>query len=1043
MCVVAGPGSGKTRVLVERFRWLVTAKGVPVRRILAITFTEKAAANMRQRLVEAFPPASPERKAVERAYISTIHAFCARLLRENAVEAAVDPEFRVLDEWEADFELRRAIDEALEAEYRRRPERVRAFLAAFAGRDVPGALYTLFQALRAAGVTVEESRRSGVAPDPDVLWREVQEALRRAAALPTTGWRLDQRQALQDALAQDPASLTVNLSKLKAGGQRELLKRVRDELLPAWRAADLLRRHASEREWFLDALALASRLYDEAKRASGALDYADLEEGAIRLLQSSGGRRRSDFSFILMDEFQDTNPLQARLVSLLRSPGNFFAVGDINQSIYGFRHADPAVFREFRERTRETGGLVVELHENFRSRPEILAAVRRITCKAEGIEPQELRSGRDDFVPAPGPSLEVLTVQAPEGDEASRREARHLAARIRALAAGGSFSYGDIAVLLRTSAQVRLVEKTLREHGVPCEVTEGRGFYEAREVWDLLAFLRIMVNPRDEISLAAVLRSPFGGIDDDTLLRLKLDYGSLAEGVAAVDVAKVPALAAFRRLFEGFRRRQDDAAIDRLLSRLLAATGYEAWLLTQPNGPHRSANVRKLMALARRFRAGGVVSLRQFLDRVDALRRDEARESDARPPGQSADAVQVMTIHAAKGLEFPVVFVASVSRGGKSDTDPVVFLPGLGVGLRWRDPRSGDDRPDAVAVAVSEELERRQKEEEQRLFYVAMTRAQRLLVLSAAFGANVQARHWSRLLQDNLEVDLKTFDNAPRDVALADVRFHLLQTDQEPALDGPAPPARSRAAEPVLLNRAVVEDQSDAVVSATSVVLFAQCPRQYYLSRYLGFPAVSQSRDVPSRDREGADDDTDPSEFGREVHALLAGTLPSEQASSEVQRLSVRFHASDLGRRAAAAPRAQREQGFLVSLDGRLLSGRIDLWFRDAAGAVLIDYKTDQVTAAQAPERAADYALQLSLYALALERLAGAPPDRAVLYFLRPDLPVDVPLDPAVARSAMEALHQAQSRLEFPLRVGAHCRRCPHLGGLCPAEPPAGDAPEG
>src|SRR5262249_9683461 len=157
VCVIAGPGSGKTFVLVERFKWLVEVKRVLVHGILAITFTEKAAANMRRRLVEAFPPAGELRKAIERAYISTIDAFCARLLRENAIEAGVDPEFRVLDQWEADFELRAAMEDTLEQEYRSRPDRAREFLVQFDARDVAGSLFGLYQALRAAGVTVAEA----------------------------------------------------------------------------------------------------------------------------------------------------------------------------------------------------------------------------------------------------------------------------------------------------------------------------------------------------------------------------------------------------------------------------------------------------------------------------------------------------------------------------------------------------------------------------------------------------------------------------------------------------------------------------------------------------------------------------------------------------------------------------------------------------------------------------------------------------------------------------------------------------------------------
>src|SRR5712692_5216187 len=201
VCVVAGPGSGKTFVLVERFKWLVEVKGVPAQQILAITFTEKAAANMRRRLVESFPPSSELRKAIERAYISTIHAFGGRLLRENAIEAAVDPEFRVLDQWEADFELRRAIEDALEQEYRARPERVREFLLQFGSGDVPGSLFSLYQALRAGGVTVAEAAGRAVPLSARFEWKLLRDVYDKIAILSTSGWSLKQRAALEDMLS--------------------------------------------------------------------------------------------------------------------------------------------------------------------------------------------------------------------------------------------------------------------------------------------------------------------------------------------------------------------------------------------------------------------------------------------------------------------------------------------------------------------------------------------------------------------------------------------------------------------------------------------------------------------------------------------------------------------------------------------------------------------------------------------------------------------------------------------------------------------------
>jgi len=1031
VCVVAGPGSGKTYVLVERFRWLVEVQKVPVWRILAITFTDQAAANMRRRLVETFPAASERRQALERAYISTIHAFCARLLKENALEAAVDPEFRVLDEWEADFELREAIEEALEQEYRARPEEARRFLAAFGSNDPHGSLFQLYDAMRAAGAGVEEAGRLPSMPSAAERWQALAGAYQQVRELPTTGWRLDHREALAEILKTGPAARPeINLNKVKRGSrQSALLKRIREELAPAFRAARLLEQTLSSRLWFLDGLARAERLYQDRKQKAGALDFSDLEERAIRLLEGAGARLCSSFSYILMDEFQDTNRLQARLVGLLRGHGNFFAVGDINQSIYGFRHADPTVFRDFRDQTVQSGGHAVPLFENFRSRQEVLDQIQKIMQQAEGIEAQDLRAG-SRFDPAPGPCLEVFWVRAEEGEEALEREALGVAARVRKMAGThplqtGPAGYGDMAVLLRTSNQVRVFERALREQGIPCQVTEGRGYYDTREIADLLAFLRAILNPLDEISLAAALRSPLGGVTDDTLWRLKLDGRPLSDGLRqppAMPEAEAEALGRFARLFRRYQEDRDTLALDRLLGRLLAETGYEAWLAGQPGGGHRVANVRKLLALARRFHAGGLWGIQGFVDRVEDLRRDQAREAEARPPEQTPDAVQLMTVHAAKGLEFPIVFLPATNRAGRPEREPVRFLPGIGVGIRWRNPQTGKDEPDAVAEAVAAEARASRREENQRLFYVAMTRAKELLILSASFWATGRAEQWAANLERNLGINFQLPHPA----------------DDQPVAAGPArrPAERGVERQPQQATLPEALDQADASVAATSVALFVQCPRRYYLSSYLGFGRSRPRLDLQEEEREPPEpDQMDATEFGSLVHELLAGVRPREDTDPRALELVTNFESSEWGRRAARAERVEREQRFLLALDERLLSGQIDLWFQEGGETVVIDYKTDQVTPQQAVTPPPHYQCQLRLYVLAVERLAGARPDRAILYYLRPNVAAEVSFEAdqlSEARARVEELYQSQSRLDFPLRPGGHCHSCPHFGGLCP-----------
>jgi CRISPR/Cas system-associated exonuclease Cas4 (RecB family) len=245
------------------------------------------------------------------------------------------------------------------------------------------------------------------------------------------------------------------------------------------------------------------------------------------------------------------------------------------------------------------------------------------------------------------------------------------------------------------------------------------------------------------------------------------------------------------------------------------------------------------------------------------------------------------------------------------------------------------------------------------------------------------------------------------------------------------PRARDETAVPVqFLPRPILTEQHDAQANVTSISMFADCPRRYYLSRYLGPSGAGSKPAAASKAAHPPDD-----QFGMQVHALLAGA-PVESPDPEAPRLADLFRKSPLGRRAAAATTIEREFDFLMEVENLVLRGQIDLWFEDRGKTVLVDYKTDRVTAAEAPARAEQYVLQLRLYALALERLTGRMPDEAYVYFLRPNTAVPVDLRPSLfdsPASAVREFRDAQEHQHFPLREGEHCRTCPHFTRLCPA----------
>ena len=1084
--VVAGPGSGKTTVLVEHFRWLVENRGVSPHNIVAITFTEKAANNMHERLVRE-AVTRELREKFERAQISTIDAFCNRLLREHALEVGLDPEFRILDPSEQEVETRRVVGEVLNEVFEADPEATYEFLGAFAGSNryadefqishVHDQFYLLYLAVRAwdGKPFVQEAEQAAAYRE---LLGLLQSEAERRSSKPLANWA---RSAPPPAAALTAdhlewlSTVEQNIEFMTTLGRgKSLPKKTGEDFIKIAQSARLSATHGQARRWVVRVVERIEEAYSAWKRANAALDFPDLVEKTVRFLESQP-ELRSQFHHILIDEYQDTNTSQAKLAKLLRGDSKdgsrvLYAVGDINQSIYGFRHADPEVFRDYRRQVENDEGHVVELRTNFRSRPEILQAVGTILATAAGIEPHQLTAG-EQFAPKDIPSVEVLVVRGLADEDPAaheRREMLHTTARIfelhERLRVGKPprpVRWSDFAILLRTHDQVSRFAATLRDAAVPYQLSAGRGFFQAPEVRDLVHFLRILRNPRDEIGLAAVLRSPIAGLSDEALLRMKLKARNLAEALQnppVLDAEDSKKLEDFRHRYAYCRRAREDQPADLLLSRLLAECGYEAWLLTQPGGLQQAANVQKLLSIIRAFPRARDLPFAGLIERLEKMQEVGTPETEASVPDSAEDAIHLMTMHAAKGLEFPVVFLPAISRGQRFDTDPLLYSPQEGIGVSWLNVAKGEGFSDAAHRAIREKRKEQERNESDRLFYVAMTRAEEHLVLSASFRTTVSAKgkegirveHWSKYVRDSLNIEFQQTDDSPVIEQRDGWQFRLFRTTQDPATLRPVleHPQESRVA---WVERAEPGDQSDSETAVTSVALFTECPRRYYLSRYLGFAEARRSaRDRAAESRVADDaviaepDETDATELGHQVHAALAGSIPLDSISGETLRLVENFQTSDLGKRAAVET-AEREQHLTFAIDGHLLRGQIDLWFEQNGGSVLVDYKTDQVTPEEARQRLRTYGLQLQLYSLALEHANGKRPDQAVAYFLRPNLALDVDLSPRALDGAREAVRQffaAQSKVEFPLHIAEHCLRCPHYRGLCPAKLAALDVVE-
>lgn len=973
VCVVAGPGSGKTRVLTERFAWMVEQRNVDPSRILAITFTEKAAIEIKQRLVKRFAARADVREAVERAWVSTIHGFCARLLRENAIAAGLDPQFEVLDEAQATRMQRESAEEVLDQLFSERSAEMRRLLEAIdlstsdglRQDDLASALLRVHEAMRESGArSIPGAKQAGD------FWTDALDTARALLNSPLGEWaarfvKLNPKKLTLEHF-EVLSAFEVNLNKVRLPAAKRFKQDIRDKLESQWIA-----------QWFANledliriALERISGGYRAQKRSASVLDFSDLEEFAVELLESNEEvlrETRARFDEVLMDELQDTNRVQWRLVELAKS--RLFAVGDINQSIYGFRHADPEVFSEYREAVRASGGAIDELRDNYRSRPEILDLVSRILDKQEGIEPRELNPC-GTFAPTAGPIVERLFAT---GEDSTTVEAAMVAGRIQGWQQSGTFAYKDVAVLVRTLAAAEEFEDAFDRAFIPYLVSGGRDFLEARETRDVLCLLAALVNAHDDIPVIGVLRGPFVGLSDEEIYNLGMD--------------------GWRRVFEdrfgAIRQMAGFVPPDRLLAVAFDDCGYWGALSERAR-----SNVDKLLAWLRREFRNRPRPLAELLEDLESLR--EAQSASDAPPPEAGDVVRVMTVHAAKGLEFPVVFVSALHRRPDSNTPSILFSRTTGLGVKWRNPVSGESSPDPAHAELKARESTREKAEANRLLYVALTRAEQRLILTHAERKSKST--WEKLAIAAL----------PNATASAEAPSILADN------------AASRSHEDTLLPRPQLSGQYYSTASITSLALFGACPRRYYLSRYLG------------AEPDPAEAGTGAIALGIAVHTALAG---GDVGSEEAQNLKARFHASEWGQRAARAALVEREFDLLFEIDDVILRGQIDLWFEESGELILIDYKTDRE---ESPE---NYSAQLRLYALGLAKHVGRMPDRAVLYYLRTDRAVEVDLSELsldATRQLVAQLRTAQERCDFPLKPGVQCQKCVFFGGLCPEGRKAG-----
>lgn len=800
----AGAGCGKTTVLVQRYLRLLRSQAATVREIVAITFTERAARQMRRRVrvaIDAELGSSPNspweqfRDDLERAAIDTIHGFCGSVLREFFAEAGVDPNFAVLDEplasslreeavrrelhrlllveSEAGTDLQELVvlygwpavlstverfvvdaePSAWQAWLAREPEAIVAEWLAFRGPLWPRMVAYLEAAepwvVRA--VEVMDSVRPTVPKARDRM-----ATVRGHWADLRTATDCDRLSALADLLKDaakvqgtkatdwpDPASYEAVKEAFES-----LRKKIEKCIAPfTGEPADVAKTVVVARR-FLTVAIHAEAAYREAKRFRNAYDFQDLLVRTRDLLAQHDvcDALRGRFKVLLLDELQDTDPVQMAIVERLcgRAPQHvqLFAVGDEKQSIYRFRGADVGLFRELRDRVPAAARL--SLTVNYRSRPGIIRFVNALFAKRlSNYEP--LTANRAE---AAGPTVEFLwslpaeDVKDESAEEVRTREADAIATHLVELFRQ-NVQPKDVTILFRSMTNVALYEAALRQKKIDYYLVGGRAFFAQQEIYDLHNLLQAIENPFNGPALAGALRSPFFNLTDDGLVILGLHDDGLWAGLfdasrfAKLPVVDQPVVQRARKSLAEWRYQKDRLPIARLLGQIFAESGFDATTQFEPLAERKLANLWKLVDLARQFDAGGF-GLAPFAERLGNQVADQPREEQAATTPAEANVVRLMTIHQAKGLEFPVVVIADIAARQRMPMHAVArwdrrlgCLPKLPTDLTDGEEAPFSEFPHDLGK-TADEIDDWQ--EDLRTFYVACTRAEERLILSAGFG---------------------------------------------------------------------------------------------------------------------------------------------------------------------------------------------------------------------------------------------------------------------------------------------------------------------
>ncbi len=1081
--VEAGAGTGKTALLTARMIDAVRTGRAKLTEIVAITFTERAAnelrARVRDELQKLFATSTGDEAArlsealaaVDFAHISTIHSFASEILRERPVEAGVDPGFGIAEGLTAGLlfdevwarwlrkqlageggPLRSAFLAGLSAEHLKEFAR---FLIDNPGLEPSGCEVDAGPALeKFTGEFVGRARRLHAwmqkeCPSPDCTCCKRCAIAAEAVA------------GIEDIPPDEQMVRAVSLQKLvttrpqKACKDKEQREKCKAELAELGRIAIDLAGPAAHAVVVKAAGVLQemAEAYVSAKLDRALLDFDDLLLKARDLLRGDKvvrGYFQARFKMILVDECQDTDPRQTEIVFFLAEdgpkaagwrdvrivPGKLLFVGDPKQSIYRFRRADIETYEEAKQIVAQSGELL-EISQNFRSSASCVqwfnAVFAELIQRPDDGAYQPAYIALDAWRPDAGPAVTAL--KPPEGatfgtiDAARAAEAHAVTAEIKAMVERGDtvldretreprpMTYGDVALLFRARTGFEIYERALGGAGVPFRAVSGRGFFAKQEVLELRVVLAAVERPFDEVAVVAALRTSLLGVSDDELAEAasggfnylagerKTGTGTSGASEASVDAA-CPVFpshidGAFR-LLRDWHEARSSGSMSGLVQSVLGQTKALELFYLKPGGEQRAANLTKVIDAARAFEQTAGATFGGFVRWLDEM-STAAEEEESPLAGDDGTFVKLLTIHKAKGLEFPVVVLSDIAGSSSHGAKRVVNRQEATYDVQLG---SGELGVETMGFADAAEYEAvRDEAEARRILYVAATRARDRLVVPHFPRQGKPAGYLAYLT--GLGDDAAAAAGEVETEVIAELGE--IGTSEPRAFRIHVPKKRPKEYAKLIAERSEWTAKRDALIEERSKEPKLKTASALHGDDHADFGA------------EPSDGETGRA-VGSAVHAvlehadLLAGSdlavLAEEEAAREgipghralVEELARNALNTDLVKRAVKAATLYREVPFAVDVVGTILEGVIDLAFDDGSGLEIVDYKTDDVAEKHLAEHARAYRLQVGAYALAVEKVFGRRPSSASLLFLRHKREECVPIDDALLAAVKKEL---------------------------------------